>query len=139
MAGIVGASMLILGCPSHPSKTSATSDHFVNAPQGYLRLRGVEPKDIRFVVDQLAESKRWQRTTNTEGGSYSPATQDDFVRHTDVFRDSNGHDIRIEWVWEKGHDALVLISADSSIQEFVSTAVGVNVLRRQQGMPPLVY
>jgi hypothetical protein len=139
MAGIVLAAALISGCSSRTSTTGGTSDHVVDVTQGYTRLRNVEPKDIRYVVAQLAESKHWEHVTNKESGSYNPTTKDDFVRHIDVYRDSDGHDIRIEWVWEKGQDVVVLVSADPPVREWVSKAVGVNVLRRQQGMSPLAY
>jgi len=126
--------LLGVGC-SKKTPASRDSDHYVKATDGYLRLRDVEPKDIRFVITNLADLEQWQSTSNDEMGSYSPSTEDDFVRGIYLYKDKEKNDIRIDWVYEKGHDAIVLISADTSVRESVSSGIGINVLRRQQGLP----
>jgi len=122
------------GCSKKPP-ANRDSAHNVDTTKGYLRLRAVEPKNIRYVVTHLAELKQWNSTANDEMGSYDPRTKDDFVRAVYIYQDQDAQNIRIEWVYEKGHDAIVLISADPSIRESISAAIGVNILRREQGLP----
>ena len=129
--------VLGVGC-SKQNPTSRNSDHLVAATQGYLRLHNVEPRDIRYVLTQVAEAKQWERVSNDESGSYTPATGGDLVRATHIYRDPDSHNIRVDWAWEKGRDTPLLISTDRSIRVSVSTAIGVNLLRHQQGLPLLV-
>ena len=121
------------GC-STQNPSSRKSDHYVAAHQGYLRLHNVEPKDIRYVLAHVAETKQWDTVSTDESGSYDPGTKDDLVRATHVYRDHDGHDIRIDWIWEKGQETLLLISADRGVRASVSTGVGVNILRHQQDL-----
>jgi hypothetical protein len=129
--------VLGVGCSTQNPK-SCNSNHLVAATQGYLRLHNVEPRDIRYVLTQVAEAKQWERVSNDESGSYDPATGDDLVRATHIYRDPDSHNIRVDWAWEKGRDTLLLISTDRSIRESFSTAIGVNLLRHEQGLPLLV-
>lgn len=128
--------LLGVGC-SKQTPTSRDSDHYVAASQGYLRLHDVEPKDVRYVLNQLAEAKQWERVSNDESGSSGATAQDDFTRATHLYRDADGHDIRVDWAWEKGRDTVMLISTDRVIRESVSAAIGINILRWQQGLPLL--
>ena len=124
------------GC-STGTQSIRDSDHYVAATQGYLRVRDVEPKDIRYVLTQLAEAKQWEHVSKDESGSYSPTTKDDLVRATHLYRDHDGNEIRVDWAWEKGRGTLLLVSSDRVIRESISTAIGVNILRRQQDLPLL--
>ena len=128
--------MLAGGC-SEQSPRSRDSDHYIAATQGYLRLHDVEPSDVRYVLTQLAEAEQWERISNDESGGYSPTTKDDLVRGTSLYRDHDGKEIRMDWVWEEGRDMLLLVSSDRVIRESISTAIGVNILRRQQDLPLL--
>ena len=118
---LLAASVIALAAKRNPQD----STFVVFETLGYVRINHSKPRDsgkFLLAVDQAAAAEGWKQAS-MEGRSLDGHERTDYV-----FRDTAGHEIRLNWVSKEGRDAVLLVSGPPAVRASATAAVWTKLM-----------